>query len=84
MFEVVSNLARTPNSPGANLPEYIYERMVELEYRPSLRKLGELTGIPAMTLRDNLSGKKEISFRNAVRLSESLNISLDELKNILI
>lgn len=76
---MVDNLARSPNSPGAGLPPIILEGMIANGYRPSLRKLASIVGIPAPTLGRNFDGLHEMTFSTAKKLSEKLNIPLEEL-----
>ena len=45
----------------------------------SIYKLGKLTGLPWSTIANYKNGS-EMSFKNACKIADALNISLDELR----
>lgn len=77
---MVDNLARTAQSPGANLPAFIDERMKAVGVkRPSLRQLALGARVSDTTLHHNLSGKTSMSVPTAKRVADFLECSVDEL-----
>ena len=64
---------------GASLPDFIYQKMVDLDMRPSYRKLAEKSGVNFMTLQQNLTGTAEMKLSNAKRVADAINCTVDEL-----
>lgn len=66
--------------PDANLPPYIYDRMIALDMRPTLSGLADMCGISHQALQKYLRGKREMRLSTAKRLAEALKVeSIDTL-----
>jgi hypothetical protein len=77
MFEMVGNLAK--NSPGVSMPDFIRVRMELMGYRASYRQLSLLTGVPAMTLQRNFTGRRDTRLATALEVARVLNSTVEEL-----
>lgn len=67
---------RPSNQP---LPEYIRERMIELEIEnPTYNSLSMLSGISYMTLYNNLTGKKSAKLSTVKQLAACLEVELQD------
>lgn len=80
---MVQELAGRLSIPGpdANLPQYIYKRMVDLQMRPTLSSLAAGIGSAVSTLRENLNGSKSMRLETAVKIADFLECDLTELVN---
>lgn len=67
--------------PGrdATMPEFIVNRMAEMNLRPTLTCLALGTGTPLNTLRQNLNGNSAMKLETAVKIAEFLDCDLTEL-----
>jgi DNA-binding phage protein len=68
--------------PDAQLPDFIVQRMVDLNMRPTLSQLAFASGVNLMTLQRNLRGEREMKLSTANKLKTALDLdSIDELIN---
>lgn len=74
---MVSELRK--NEAGIGLPPYIKSRMEYLGYSPTLRELARRLNCETSTLRRNLSGQSEMGLPLAKKLTDLLDVSLDDL-----
>jgi len=77
---MIQNPGRSIPGPDANLPHFIYERMIELNMQPTLGRLSSECGISSNALQRYLRGEREMKLSTARRLASVLAIdSIDTL-----
>lgn len=79
MTQGVHSAGRSIPGPDANLPHFIYERMIHLNLNPTLTQLAELTGLQIRTLQRNLKGERAFKLSTAKQLADALDITIDDL-----
>lgn len=76
---MIQNPGRSIPGPDANLPGFIYDRMIYLNLSPTLTQLAEITGLQIRTLQRNLKGERAIKLSTAKQLADALDITVDDL-----
>lgn len=80
MVNGIQNPGRSIPGPDANLPHFIYDRMVALNMRPTLTQLAREIGTSHNVLQTYLKGEREMKLSTAKKLVAVLEIdSIDTL-----